>query len=119
MGRAAVVVGLLGLGNVLSPMLCVGDCRPNPMLLDALAVIGGVCLLAIAYGMWKRLLWAWYLGFLVIVLGAVYFVAHAATLSPGSSISLSIAGAMAAVVAVGLSFWWYQWRNQFGRPSGI
>ncbi len=59
MRAVAAIIGLLGIGNVLAPLGCIGGCTLTEGSLDALALVGGLCLLSVAYGIWQRLLWAW------------------------------------------------------------
>jgi hypothetical protein len=122
MRAATAVAGILGVGNVLSPLACATGCTTTEAFMYAFAFVGGVCLIAIAYGMWRRLLWAWKLGFLAIVLGGIYFVTNAVLFPPkgpttDSLLNLTIAAAMGSVVSVGLAYWWYQWRGRFGKSA--
>src|SRR5438270_10931691 len=107
---ATTVAGILGVGNVLSPLACIKGCTTTEAFMYAFAFVGGLCLVAVAYGMWRRLLLAWKLGFVVIVLGGIYFVTNAALFPPrgpttDSFANLTIAAAMGCVVSVGLAYW--------------
>jgi hypothetical protein len=118
MRAAAAVIGFLGVGNVLAPLVCVDGCTAVEGIFYALGFIGGLCLLATAYGIWQRLLWAWRFGFWVLGFAGAFFVARAAVFPPrgptGDSLTnVLIAALMGCVVSLGLAFWWYRWRNRF------
>jgi hypothetical protein len=120
MKAAIAIAGILGLGNVLSPLACINGCTGTEASMFAFAFVGGLCLIAVAYGMCRRLLWAWKLGFVAIVFGGIYFVTNAMLFPPkgptGNVLTnLTIAAAMGIVVSVGLAYWWHQWRGRFGK----
>jgi hypothetical protein len=124
MRAAAAIIGLLGIGSVLAPLGCIGGCTLTEGSLDALALVGGLCLLCVAYGIWQRLLWAWRFGFATIGYAGGFVVVNAVLLHPDSptssplmNISVAILGAWA--VSLGLMYSWHRSRDWFVRDGGI
>jgi len=115
----AAITAFLGVGNVLAPLTCIDGCTAVEGIFYAVGLVGGLCLLPAAYGIWWSRLWAWKFGFWVIGFAGAFFVASAVVFPfrgpTGDSLTnVLIASLMGCVVTLGLAFWWHRWRNQFG-----
>ena len=88
-----------------------------PEAVRAAAVVNGVMLLACAYGIYRRYLFAWWAGFVVLLLGQSYSLVDLLTRGDlgNARVPGMLFGVGSAIVATFWGRWWYAQRGHFAR----
>ena len=86
-----------------------------PSAVCVAAVVSGVLLLACAYGIYRRQLFAWWAGFVVLLLGQAYSVADALLRNDlGDTRMTGMLFGLASIIVIGFwGRWWYAQRVHF------
>jgi hypothetical protein len=88
-----------------------------PDAMRVAAVVNGVLLLACAYGIYRRFLFAWWAGFVVLLLGQIYSMIDLLTRHDLGNARLPsmFFGLISIVIAIIWGRWWYAQRVHFLR----
>lgn len=124
MRTVAVIIAIFGILNLraLPAVFHPGD---NPRWpLGLLASVLGSLLLAAAFGIWTRKVFAWYLGFITIAWASLYFAAQVSYSLPNVS---NVQKVIIRVVCLGgailvVAFWsvvWYRQKKWFLHDANV